>query len=380
MFSPDIRDLVRKGDIEKVNKTLAKHPEAVNPRPKRTESLPIIIAIRYCNDTNTLEMMKLLVENGANLNDPDQPALSTAAELRNLKIIEYLLDHGARPDSKGENGYAVCSALPELFRERKKGEPTYTKACEESLAFCVAFFDLCFSHGLVVSESMNDSVMYAAVCSTTGEIVEYLVKKGFSLIYKARDYLPIFDAIKESNLSTYEYLISQPHDLGSVDENGDNVVGIAARVYSTCAFRHNDRRMGTDCLTTLRDAESILRDLLARDIECNKCDFKGMTPFATLCYWLFLTFGKVEGEIVEIMRAKSADKAANNFFEQINANIEKPNIPGLCTGCGKAYNLAGLGDFRKMILSDDRLDAMIKCPYCHRIQGTFHEKVTLAGI
>ena len=80
-------DAVKKNDIE----TVKKHLPDVDPNTNLLIDL-LLAAIRY----GEIEMVKLLVDAGANINDPDMNALETAITVwKNDGIVEYLLSRGA---------------------------------------------------------------------------------------------------------------------------------------------------------------------------------------------------------------------------------------------------------------------------------------------
>jgi len=65
-------------------------------------------ALRWAAESGHLEVVKYLVENGANIHAKDNWALCWAARNGHLKIVKYLVENGA--DIHADNNYAFCWA------------------------------------------------------------------------------------------------------------------------------------------------------------------------------------------------------------------------------------------------------------------------------
>lgn len=67
------------------------------------------------DQTDYLQILELLIKNGANVNASNSSALKIAIEIGSIKAIELLLKSGAKPDLCGENGQTALITLLNLM-------------------------------------------------------------------------------------------------------------------------------------------------------------------------------------------------------------------------------------------------------------------------
>ncbi|WP_230624933.1 ankyrin repeat domain-containing protein [Burkholderia cepacia] len=95
----------------------------MNPDLKYDGDTPLLFAT--CKDS-LLPHMRVLVEHKANVNLRDsmkETALYEATRLRQWDVVDYLLEHGADPSVKNDNGLAYAKVLGDELQQTPKGSP-----------------------------------------------------------------------------------------------------------------------------------------------------------------------------------------------------------------------------------------------------------------
>jgi len=112
LFSSPLTDAINAGNFERIE-LLIDSGAKVNL---------CLIENGYCAITQLhpkhddyLQILKLLIENGANVNADNSSALKMAIEIGNIKAIQLLLDSGAKPDLCGENDKTALMTLLDLI-------------------------------------------------------------------------------------------------------------------------------------------------------------------------------------------------------------------------------------------------------------------------
>jgi len=96
-FHPAMR-AVQTGDLEKFKKLVAEDPSLTTARSSKSHpTLLQCVALDGKDKPNNLEMASVLVDAGAELNEP----LVAACGINNRPVVELLLDHGAAVDGTG---------------------------------------------------------------------------------------------------------------------------------------------------------------------------------------------------------------------------------------------------------------------------------------
>ena len=96
MSLQDLVDLVRSGDLQHVEDFLSTHQIDLN-RKTRMGVSPLMVACK----NGHLEIVKLLLQKGADVDFEHQSALMAAVEGGNVEVVNLLLEHGANPEATG---------------------------------------------------------------------------------------------------------------------------------------------------------------------------------------------------------------------------------------------------------------------------------------
>lgn len=113
---------VSSGDMEQVRKILSEDPKAMEQKNETGETLLHVSAI---SESNGIDMVKLLVEKGADVNlattgkynrTPLHWWLYSASSERD-EVVEYLLEQGADVQAKAEDGTGVFDMIEGLVQD-----------------------------------------------------------------------------------------------------------------------------------------------------------------------------------------------------------------------------------------------------------------------
>ena len=107
----DIFDAARFGDIPRI-KTLLQ--QGIDINVKKNDWTPLLMAIRYSRETSSLDTVKFLIDNGANVNYTgySDTAINLAAMYGTPEVINLLLDEGANINNiSPEDETPLLSAL-----------------------------------------------------------------------------------------------------------------------------------------------------------------------------------------------------------------------------------------------------------------------------
>lgn len=189
----DIFKAAEANDIEAV-KLLIKNGANLNNRPE----LPLITAI----ELNNFDMVKLLVENGANVHlwdNYDRPPVHVACDNKNLQILKFLVENGADIDTQQEESddYLIHVAAD-------KG------SCEIAEFILDEFDKLNVHRYSIINVTNNDGetpLHRAAAGDDNNPMIEWLIKNGAN-INRKDDYgnTPIQEAEEWDNFKNVEIL------------------------------------------------------------------------------------------------------------------------------------------------------------------------------
>jgi ankyrin repeat protein len=92
-------EAIRKGDVEQVRQLIAEGADIDakwgDTSTTEKEDIADDTPLYYAVDANNMDLVKLLVEAGADVNAGSWPPLFGAVDKNNTAIAEYLIDHGA---------------------------------------------------------------------------------------------------------------------------------------------------------------------------------------------------------------------------------------------------------------------------------------------
>lgn len=167
---------------------------------------PIFIAISY---GMRLNMIKLLVEHGANVNYINEqqmtPLLQAASPgfASNTAIVTYLVEHGA-----------------DVNYQRQDGITALMKASDVDKVACLVEYGAHINH-----EAQDGSTPLIKLAYYGFNQVTYLVKRGADVNHKTKNGITaLMRAVENNQLETSIYLIEHGADVNAADNNGNTVL------------------------------------------------------------------------------------------------------------------------------------------------------------
>lgn len=195
----DIRlyNAIKKDDII-LAKTLIKKGAYINTVDSTFRLSTLHVAVENKN----FEMVRLLVEQGANINYngySDITALMIAASDNNIKIMEYLLDHQADINKTGMNGSALFFALN------------------------------------ITTPSKYTNIL------ANRKTANYLISKGINLnLLNEDDESALMYSIRFKNIESFKYLVKKGADINKRNKEGKNVLFYLIQNYPFQCEKCND--------------------------------------------------------------------------------------------------------------------------------------------
>ncbi len=214
---------------------------------------------------NSVEIVELLLKNGADVNKMDSlcngTALSESVERGHYQIVKLLLQHGAKCNIKqGKHGSVFYSAV-------KKSH--------------VDILDIMLKHGAdpYLVDYDNKNVLELAVSRSDENIAEFLLKNGVIPNTKNNNgETPLFHAICNKNMS--KLLVKYGADINATDKFGQNVLLKSLNYYSSLPSTH-----------------SYVKWLLKNGIDPNVGDNHNNYPI--LC--LFHEYPKIRKKLIKLL-------------------------------------------------------------------------------
>ena len=170
-----------------------------------------------------LEIIKYLVEKGVNIHARNDDALAEASKKGHLEIVKYLIKNGADIHTKNDCAL-IWASLKNNFEIVKylveKGANIHAKN-DEALKYASAcgYFDIVkylVEKGANINAKNNEALAYASINNHL-KIVKYLIEKGAN-IHSEND-LALFWAITKDCLNVVMYLVEKGSILHEKDEN-----------------------------------------------------------------------------------------------------------------------------------------------------------------
>ncbi len=252
-------------------------PEKCNGNSCDTmKSKPIIFA----SATDQIEIAKLLIENGADINETDNTGITTLMEASSngqLEIVKLLIEKGAdvnKVNAYGETALAVASYYGHLEIVR-----------------------LLIEKGADVNEVDKNGRTALMEASPNGwlEIIKLLIEKGAD-VNKADIHGTTALAVAShyGHLEIVRLLIEKGADINKVDENGNTALAFAG-------YYGGPLKVDNSAYSQIRKLE-ILKLLIEKGADVNKVDNNGRTA-------LMLTSSQrslKNEEIKQLLRSKGA--------------------------------------------------------------------------
>lgn len=305
-------EAVKKADIEQVRLLIAEgadvdakwgdiynknEEETSTLRTKwRTERTPLWHAV----EAGKIEVVKLLVEAGADVNAGSWPPLCRAVDKNNTAIAEYLIDHGARVNYPEDMG--PLQIAPYISNN-------------------IEMVKLLIAKGADINAGIVGTALHRAIWMENKDIFELLIQHGANVNVKDKwGYTPLSYAIvKDDYLYFMNIMIANGADVNTKEPEGETCLHYAATAGRTEAVKllleadanintKSDR--GQTALHAIldirnsdynryRQSKDTVELLLANGADVYLKDKKGRTP-------LHLAAESADGDIVELLLGKDA--------------------------------------------------------------------------
>ena len=299
----------RDGNIETLRDLLKKNPALAKQKDSSYPGETLLHAAagkmsgltgsEIVTPTVDLEMVKLLLETGAEINaldDSGETALIDASKQGNLKIVEYLIEQKADLNVKNSDGLtALHFAAGTARRETAK---------------------LLLSKGLSLKERNNNGLTpFHLACQTkySFEHIEDLIKAGADINERDKEgYSPIFYAVNAGNLNSVKLLIENKADFNSVEilsavllfnENNSELAEFLLKNGANTELKNGDGETVLHSLVITNLTEN-LKLLLKYKANPNAVNNQGETSLHRA-----VKSAHTEGVIVEVVKQLLAAKA-----------------------------------------------------------------------
>lgn len=213
----------KKGDI-KLAKQVISEGAIINHQNYKTGSNPLITAV----SNNHLEVVKLLVENNANVNlrtllFKNNALLAASNYAKNLDIIKYLIENNANVNAKDIYNRDVCHyaaysnelSVLKYFIEEHKLDPNTSDINGNTVLINAGYIGNFDMVKYLVEEKKLDlntennrgkTVLYSSVLSRNINIVKYLLEeKNIAANFKQE----IYTAVKSPSFEIFKHLLSK---------------------------------------------------------------------------------------------------------------------------------------------------------------------------
>ncbi len=304
-------EAVKKADIEQVRLLIAEGADVdakwrdvynknegedtSSPRKKwRMERTPLWHAV----EAGKIEVVKLLVEAGADVNAGKWPPLCQAVDENNTAIAKYLIDHGATINYPGDWG------------------PLQESPC---ISNNIEMVKLLIARGADINAGLWPA-LHTAIQRERRDIFELLIQRGADV--KAKDtwgYTPLYYAIHNDDSDFMNILVANGADVNTKHPGGETPLHSAAITGRTEVVQFlleaganisvKDDRGQTALHVILdisrsnyrkyRQSKDTAELLLAKGADVNLKDKDGRTP-------LHLAAESADGDIVELLLGKGA--------------------------------------------------------------------------
>ena len=304
-------EAVKKADIEQVRLLIAEgadvdakwgdtntKEEEENAEAQNADNTPLYYA--YAVDSNNMNLVKLLVEAGADVNAGQIPPLCHAVYQNNTAIAEYLIDHGARVNYPEDMG--PLQIAPYISNN-------------------IEMVKLLIARGADINAGIVATALHRATWMEHKDIIELLIQHGANVNAKDKwGYTPLSYAVyKDDYLYLMNILIANGAEVDTKDPSGETYLHYAATAGRTEAVKllleaganintKSDRgQTAVHAILDIRNSDynryrqskDTVELLLSKGADVNLKDKDGRTP-------LHLAAESADGHIVELLLDKGA--------------------------------------------------------------------------
>jgi len=222
-------------------------------------------------DAGKIEVVKLLVEAGADVNAGQWPPLCQALYEKKMAIAEYLINHGANVNYPEDWG------------------PLQEAAC-----YSIEMVKLLVAKGANVNGGRQPTI-HAGIRSGYREIVEFLIQHGADVNAKdqwGRGYTPLQRAAIRGKPELVKLLLEADADMSVKNDRGQSALHVSLDI------RNSD-------YPQYKQSNAAVELLLAKGADVNLKDKDGRTP-------LHLAAESADGDIIKLLLDKGAEVNAKD--------------------------------------------------------------------
>lgn len=178
---------------------------------------PVVYAIQGGASNSTIEYLIEKEGNSVNkLTHHKRTYIFWAASKNNVELMKYLIDHGANLDIRDSHNYSVLTFAATTGQTNKK------------------IYDLCIASGMAVKNDLNENganALLLLIGSLTDlEMVEYFENKGLSINDLDNLGSGVFNyAARSGNKKIQDKLIARGIAVDLVDSKGNNAILVASK-------------------------------------------------------------------------------------------------------------------------------------------------------
>ncbi len=222
---PMIIHRAHEGDLEKVKRILEFHPSAINYRGDNNGT-----PMHSACSAGHLDLVKFLIENGADIEAEDKYGRTPILMGVNLDIAKYLISKGADYEKTQQN---------------------------------------------------EASVLHTAADDGNIELLQYWVEKGINLELGSHKVgTALLQAACGDNKDAVEYLLSVGADINAVDKDGELILHKAANATDYSLLKDDP-----NLSETTNNTGKTLKFLLNKNLDINQKDNNGDTPLHKVVYY-----------------------------------------------------------------------------------------------